>query len=269
MGRGDESASSLPTIHSDTIYGAVVYWAFKLFGQDAEAFALNFKTSSLLFKHEGDYLIPKPLLFNTLDLKEGAKAMKQSSYVYLSKLSAEDPLRCVLRESPTLTTKISRNSLDRNTNASFLYFMEVTFVNRGFEPFIVVEFPDEYERMLEASLKALGDHGIGGNATYGLGQFDVELFDLPSEFERDGKYFVTLSLSVPDESEISRLNEGYYTIVQRRGYRKDVAEPKMEVNYLSEGSTFPFPVRGRGVLKIKDYFVQTSPIVIGLGGDWN
>lgn len=266
IGRGDESDSSLSTIHSDTIYGAIVYWAFKVNSQRAESFAKTFRTSSLLFKKDNDYVVPKPLLFDAQKVKE-PKKIKKSSYVYLSKLMQNQTEEAVVAEQPIQTTKVSRNSLDRVTNSSMFYFVEVSFVKESFTPCIVVEFDNEFQDLLLSSLKLLGDSGLGGDNTYGFGLFDFHILDLPQLFNQNGKYHMTLSLSIPSYEEISKLEKGYYKILRKRGFRKDVVKPKVDLCYLAEGSTFEFPISGRGAVKIEDYFVQTSPILLRFGGD--
>lgn len=266
VGRGDESDSTLSTIHSDTIYGAIVYWAFKLFGEDAQLFAKNLKCSSLIFQYNNDYVVPKPLIYDSMH-SEDPKNIKSSSYAYLSKLSLVDPEKSILTEQPTTVTSIPRNALDRNTNNSMFYFIEATYIKPGFVPCIVLEFEDRYEKMLISSLKALGDSGIGGDNTYGFGLFDFKITDLPKQLNQQGKYYVTLSLCIPNEEEIERLNAGYYRVIRKRGFKKDTVKTKADLNYLIEGSTFTFPIQGRGVVKIEDYFIQTSPVVIAFGGD--
>ena len=266
VGRGDESDSTLSTIHSDTIYGAIVYWAFKLFGEDAQLFAKNLKCSSLIFQYNNDYVVPKPLIYDSMHSKD-PKNIKSSPYAYLSKLSLVDPEKSILTEQPTTVTSIPRNALDRNTNNSMFYFIEATYIKPGFVPCIVLEFEDRYEKMLISSLKALGDSGIGGDNTYGFGLFDFKITDLPKQLNQQGKYYVTLSLCIPNEEEIERLNAGYYRVIRKRGFKKDTVKTKADLNYLIEGSTFTFPIQGRGVVKIEDYFIQTSPVVIAFGGD--
>lgn len=266
VGRGDESDSTLSTIHSDTIYGAIVYWAFKLFGNDAEPFAKSLKCSSLIFKQDNDYIIPKPVIYDSLSLDD-PKTIKSSAYAYLSKLSLKDPNRSVLTNSPVTINSIPRNALDRNTNGSMFYFIEAAYIKPDCLPCIILEFADSYEKMIISCLRALGDSGIGGDSTYGFGLFDFKIMDLPEQFNQPGKYYVLLSLCIPKEEEIEKLNTGYYKIIRKRGFRKDVVKAKVTLNYIAEGSTFTFPIQGRGVIKIEDYFIQTSPIVIAFGGD--
>lgn len=266
VGKGDGSDSTFSTIHSDTIYGAIIYWAFRLFGEDAQPFAESLRCSSLIFQHNNDYAVPKPMIYDSMHSKD-PKSIKSSSYAYLSKLSLVDPEKSVLTEQPTTVVSVPRNALDRNTSNSMLYFIEATYINPGFKPCIVLEFEDKYEKMLISSLKALGDNGIGGDNTYGFGLFDFEITDLPEQFNQRGKYYMTLSLCVPRKDEIEKLNTGYYRVIRKGGFRKDVAKAKVDLNYLAEGSTFTFPIQGCGVVKIEDYFIQTSPVVIAFGGD--
>lgn len=267
LGKGDESDSTLPTLYSDTIHGALVYWAFKLEPEEAEHFARNLKCSSLIFQHSDDYLIPKPLIFDSLPLEGNLKKIKSASYAYLSKLSLDRPEESVHTEQPLSVSSVSRNTLDRNTNKSALYFVEVVRIKAGYVPCVVLEFADVHERLLRECLNILSDSGIGGDSTYGLGLFSFQITELPELFERRGKYHITLSLCVPNEEEIEKLNQGYYKIVRKRGFKKDVVKVKADLNYLTEGSVFPFPIKGRGLVKIEDYFVQTSPITVAFGGD--
>lgn len=267
LGKGDESDSALPTIYSDTIHGALVYWAFKLDPEEAEHFARNLKCSSLIFQYSGDYLVPKPLVFDLFSSHKDWKKIKNAGYVYLSKLSLKKPEEVVHTEQPLSISSVPRNALDRNTNKSILYFVEVVRVKPGYVPCVVLEFADVHERLLKECLNILSDSGIGGDSTYGFGLFDFQITDLPELFERGGRYHFTLSLCIPNEKEIEKLNYGYYRIVRRRGFKKDVVQVKADLNYLVEGSIFPFPIRGRGLVKIEDYFVQTSPITVAFGGD--
>ncbi|WP_101512872.1 type III-A CRISPR-associated RAMP protein Csm4 [Thermotoga sp. SG1] len=279
VGRGDESDSTLPTIHSDTIYGAIVYHAFK-HSDKAEDFAKNLKVSSLIFLKKSDkkerLLVPKPLSYNVLDpededsKKGDFKKLKKANYVFLDSLkdytSIEKAMESVCEESPVEVSRIPRNTLDRVTNSSNLYFVEVAFVKESFTPVVLAEFPDEYEELFKASVRSLGDSGLGGDSTYGYGLFDADFEEAPFLSE-EGKYYLSLSLFIPSVEERRRLNEGFYKVVRRRGVKKDVMKVKKELHYIQEGSVFPFKPVGRGVLKIEDYFVQTSPLCVAFGGD--
>ncbi|PLV58084.1 type III-A CRISPR-associated RAMP protein Csm4 [Thermotoga sp. KOL6] len=272
VGRGDETDSTLSTIHSDTIYGAIVYHAFK-WSDEAELFAKNLKVSSLLFEKDGRLLVPKPLIFNTYTY-EGTdlnpKELKNVGYAFLDKLndcnSFEKAMEAICRESPIKISKIPRNTLDRITNSSNLYFIEVAFVKKEFTPVILAEFPDQYEDLFKTAVKSSGDSGIGADSTYGYGLFEADFEEYP-ELPKKGQYSLSLSLFVPTLEEREKLNDGFYKVIKRRGVKKDRMEVKREIFYVQEGSVFPFEPKGRGVLKIEDYFVQTSPICVAFGGD--
>jgi len=273
VGRGNETDSTLPTIHSDTIYGAVVYHAFK-WSEKAEDFARKLKVSSLLFVRGDRLLVPKPFLYNTYSLEEddeeSPKELKKASYVFLDKLANYQSIKkasgAVCKENPVEIVRIPRNSLDRITSSSNLYFVEVAFVKEGFTPAFLAEFPDEYEDLFKTAVKSLGDSGIGADSTYGYGLFNAEFENAP-DFPEEGEYYLTLSLFVPSTEERAKINEGYYRIIKRRGVKHDEMKVKKELFYVQEGSVFPFKPEGRGVLKIEDYFVQTSPLCVAFGGD--
>lgn len=264
VGRGNESDASLPTIHSDTIYGAIVYHAFLWASvNEAEDFAKNLKVSSLLFERDNDLLVPKPMSFN---VKAKEKKVKKASYAFLKKILDGRPKEeAVCEEEPVEVASVPRNSLDRLTNSSNLYFVEISFAKEGFTPVVIAEFPDQYEDLFKTSVKSLGDSGIGADNTYGYGVFEAE-FDKAPSLPTEGKNYLCLSLFLPSPEEVQRLNEGYYKVIKRRGMKRDQMKVKKELFYIQEGSVFPFLPKGRGVLKIDDYFVQTSPICVAFNG---
>ena len=78
---------------------------------------------------------------------------------------------------------------------------------------------------------SLGLSGIGGKRTSGYGQFEIiDDFELdensPIKEEKElfkmlnshSEYYLTLSAFYPNKEEISKLKEGYYSIIQRQGF---------------------------------------------------
>jgi CRISPR-associated protein Csm4 len=75
----------------------------------------------------------------------------------------------------------------------------------------------EYEKKLKASIRMLGDEGIGGYRTYGKGFFKPIFEEIEVNMEPKN-HFVTLSLFYPMKEEIAMLKEGYYELVSRGGW---------------------------------------------------
>ncbi|KAF2961054.1 type III-A CRISPR-associated RAMP protein Csm4 [Fervidobacterium sp. 2310opik-2] len=268
-----ESDSTDEVISSDTLHGAMVYWAYRLFPEKAKDFALNLKVSNMFFKQDNEYLIPKPYIIDTMDF-DNPKPIKKSKYVKLSflkeiikkgKVENSDVVGFVKSESILTKQLVTRNALDRITNSSLMYSMEVVRINSNYTPVILVDLTKEFETELVTILKVLGDSGIGADNTYGFGIFIPEFQKVPPEFENEtGNYYITLGYYVPNEDEYGKLNEGFYKLKRKAGVKKDKMVRKYEINFVDAGSVFTFKPQGRGVIEGSDFFIQTTPICLVL-----
>lgn len=270
-----ESDMTEDTISSDTFYGAIVYWAFKIFPEKATGIANNLKISSMFFKSSKEYFVPKPLIIDTLDTNE-PKKVKKASYVSLNQLKKlvgkneiiidDSAKNLFLRKSDILEKQlITRNALDRITNASMLYAIEIVRVKPDYKPVFLFDISEEYENEIKAIIKILGDSGLGADSTYGFGIFNPEFLEVPDVFKKDdGDWYITLGYYLPSQEEYEKLNDGYYRFKKKSGVKKDKMERKFEINFIEEGSTFPFKPMGRGIIKGKDFFVQTSPVYLAI-----
>ncbi len=268
-----ESDNTDETIPSDMLHGAMVYWAYRLFPEKAKDFAFNLKVSGMFFKQGNEYLIPKPYIIDTMDF-DNPKPIKKSKYVKLSfikeflgkgKMGSLDENNFIKSEKILTKQLITRNALDRITNNSLLYSMEVVRINNGYTPVILVDLSKEFETELVTILKVLGDSGIGADNTYGFGIFIPEFQKVPPEFENEtGNYYITLGYYVPNEDEYGKLNEGFYKLKRKAGVKKDKMVRKYEINFVDVGSVFTFKPQGRGVIEGSDFFIQTTPICLAL-----
>lgn len=146
-------------------------------------------------------------------------------------------------------------AIDRVTSASEIYhFGEVTFA-QGCGPYVLVRFLDGDEGLREsflASLRLLGDEGLGGGRSAGRGLFELkepEDIDLP---DANGDKFVTLSLLNPrDAVELASLlgKEGIaYGLVARRGWVYSAQARNLwrkRVTMFAEGSVLGGTADGR------------------------
>jgi len=266
----NESDQSEDLISSDTIYGAVVYWFYKLFPNIADDVALNLKVSSLMFRDKNEYYIPKPLIVDTFEL-ENVKKIKKATHVKLS--AVENILknkkideRDVANVNEFIVKHLmTRNALDRITNFSMPYFIEVVRVKPGVKPFIVVDLDSKYEKQLISAFRMLGDSGIGSDNTYGFGIFTPNFSDIPEKLKsEDGVLHVLLSEYLPSESEFGKVLNGYYRLKRKSGIKKERMERKHEISYIVEGSVFHFKPQGRGALKLRDFWIQTTPLCLSV-----
>jgi CRISPR-associated protein Csm4 len=137
--------------------------------------------------------------------------------------------------------EVPRVAIDRKTNSSHIYhFGEVSFATDCGLYFLMDSRLKEYEKRVEATIRVLGDEGIGGDRTYGKGLFKAEFDEI--DLNREPKnHFVTLSLYYPQEEELSRLKDRYYELITRGGwiYSMDAKNLRRRtVRMFSEGSVF-------------------------------
>lgn len=268
-----ETEESEDILTSETLHGAISYWLFNMFSDRAHNIAETLKVSSLFFRKDNEYLVPKPLILDTFDA-DNPKKVKKAGYVALSKLEkilkkgrigTEDEDAFYSTGSILVHQRIPRNTLDRITNASMLYFVDVVRVRPEFTPVVLLETESEHARDVEAALRVLGEHGVGADSTYGFGLFDFKLDEAPQVFvKQSGDFYVTLGLFLPSPDEFSKLNDGFYRLRRKGGIHKDKMLRKLEINYIAEGSTFPFQLKGRGLLNEPDFVVQTSSLCLAI-----
>ncbi len=137
--------------------------------------------------------------------------------------------------------EVPRVAIDRKTNSSHIYhFGEVSFATDCGLYFLMDSRLKEYEKRVEATIRVLGDEGIGGDRTYGKGLFKPEFDEIEVNMEPKN-HFVTLSLFYPQEEELSKLKGRYYELITRGGwiYSMDAKNLRRRtVRMFSEGSVF-------------------------------
>ncbi|AMK15251.1 type III-A CRISPR-associated RAMP protein Csm4 [Methanobrevibacter olleyae] len=140
---------------------------------------------------------------------------------------------------------IPNNSVNRVSNETegIFYTNGIEFKNIGL--FFFVDFNDEeYIPLVKAALKFLEDRGFGRDITNGKGQFVHEIegyisfeniFNIGDDFD----YFLTLSRYIPNNEELSKINEySSYEIDSKRG-KSPAGEIRRQIRFFKEGSIFP------------------------------
>ena len=141
--------------------------------------------------------------------------------------------------------EVPRVVIDRTTSASEIYhFGEVSY-SKGCGLFFLLKFERnaKYEREIKATMRLLGDTGIGGDRTSGKGLFKIQKPEFePIEIDftpRD--CFTTLSLYYPTRDELKLLKNGRYELIGRGGWIYSPADRNMRrkfVRMFVEGSVF-------------------------------
>ncbi|MCX7916666.1 MAG: type III-A CRISPR-associated RAMP protein Csm4 [bacterium] len=149
-----------------------------------------------------------------------------------------------------INPRISVGRLSNSPGENYFHFGEVFYKNPNDEKsglFFLVDFKEDIEKEFFTTLRLMVDEGIGGDRTVGKGHFKLEEIIENIEFKlnnnnNNNQYQVNLSLYLPKEDEIKNLKDGYYEIIERKGY---IYSPyckslrKKSVRMFKEGSVFP------------------------------
>jgi CRISPR-associated protein Csm4 len=150
------------------------------------------------------------------------------------------------------TEAMARVTVDRVTDASSLYYQGMVRFADGCGFYVLADVADEaYREPLEAGLRMLGEQGLGGRRSAGLGQFTLrtETADVPTALEGERNYYWLLSLYHPtrQEAEAGTLDGARYELITRRGwiYSPDgMSQRRRGIRMLSEGSLLPRDAAG-------------------------
>lgn len=262
--------SLFPTLHSDTIFGALLSSMKYIYPEKFQDTLLRFKRGDAPFLVSSAFpfmdldgekikLLPKPLMKPERQDLEAAKNIRKVRYVeeIIFKEWAQKGERAIsskmgeyqLKDGILLqgdhdvdfkfdASTVPRNTINRITNTSENIFYSSGVSMEGLGLFFLVKFmEDSYEDIVKGLMRYLEDRGFGGDISIGKGQFTHEVSDeemLPDT----GNYFVTLSRYIPRSEEILAMgNKMWYEIGSKRGRGSDGILRK-KVNFFQEGSTF-------------------------------
>ena len=270
--------SPFPDLHSDTIFGAILY-AMDQLGTDVSELLNKFGESpSFLVSSAFPFAIhddtktrffPKPIVMPHRVDMDSTKRFKKVMYVEegifnrwvdgeinegkiiedLEKgqyiIGAEKFL--VRRDSEVNFEKfkvesinLPRNTINRVTQASEnIFYTSLHNFSEDGGLFFAIRFLDTiYKNDVIAALKFLRDRGFGGDVSVGKGQFDFKIEDKDIQ-NQDGERFVILSRYIPgEELKLFNMEEMWYEIGSKRGRGSD-GRVRRQVRFFIEGSTFP------------------------------
>lgn len=149
-----------------------------------------------------------------------------------------------------------RVALDRDSQNSQIWLCGTITFAEGCGLYGLIQVNDEsWMPRLEAAFRVLGDMGIGGERTYGMGLFRFQGFEVPaSEWDPLLKAHtsrrILLSAYHPTEAERATLPSPWkaWEFFESRGYittgRMATTLKRKRVRFLAEGSVATHPVRG-------------------------
>ncbi|MCX7654159.1 MAG: type III-A CRISPR-associated RAMP protein Csm4 [Fervidobacterium sp.] len=253
-------------IHSDTLFSAIVNTYSLIYGlRETEEFVNRiiqegvFLCSSA-FPVIGDtYFVPKPISYKLGfdDPKNEKKVQFVDIEMLISKNSltkeqVEEKNR-ILSKSIKIVEK-PRVSIDRITNSANIYYSADVELEKNVAYWFFLEVNEEYEKKLKTVVNVLGDEGIGGEKTYGYGQFMAEFFEDNQDYF--GNFFLLLSVFKPSTDEVKCLEPNGYRIARRGGYAySPYQDSSTEIRYqmynvFTEGSVFKSLVKGEIVQSV-------------------
>ena len=279
VGLGPSMDYAREVVPADTIFGALC-WSFStLYGEDEcgelvrefnqqnPLFLISSGFPSLKSGNNLSILVPSPMQPRFHEIFQHMLGDRKARISYVTfeamrrvangsidnlKIDTRDG-RAVLRvegeDVPALmTTREYKNVLDRLTKQSAVY--RVAYVRLGARKngdvcgicFFIGLLEGLSERKMMAMLRFVGELGLGGEKSLGLGlcQGDLEIYDFHTG-RNDGRSFVTLSPYCPtrEEAEIiyQRQKDVFYALARRTAYYNSLGI--IEYAIFTEGSCFP------------------------------
>lgn len=140
---------------------------------------------------------------------------------------------------------------DQSDNFYYQEEMELSYLQTDeflIRPFLFFIYREEVDHRLKAVVRLMAEEGLGGKRSQGMGALGQVMEDeLPHKwFDREGRYYISLSSIFPGVNEVDKLV--YYELVERSGYiysRHGRPIRKKRVRLLKEGSVFSDRIAGQ------------------------
>ncbi|MDR2967899.1 MAG: type III-A CRISPR-associated RAMP protein Csm4 [Methanobacteriaceae archaeon] len=171
------------------------------------------------------------------DIKESDIINNLENYNIKSNLLFKNTIDITGKYKKTITPNNTINRITLESEAIF-YSEGFEFSNMGL--FFLVDFREnKYEDIVCSAIRFLKDRGFGRDISTGKGHFDYEIDTDYNLLENKGNYFITLSRFIPNNEDISKINEhSGYEIDSKRG-KSSSGELRKQVRFFKEGSSFP------------------------------
>ena len=275
LGVGLESVEEV--LHSDSLYSALCHaWSARFGSNDLKALIDLFQHDppfllSSAFPFLGEtFFLPKPMLpppgfEETVTRLKHGKEVKRTTYLTREQFAAWVHKRTFSFEEMDETMRsfqqvfhkdlIPRVALGRKDNRSEIFHVGVLRFARDAGLYFLVRLADEAVLpKLRAALSLLGEMGLGGERTYGLGRFTAQFEHADSSWnfldEKEGSRLLTLALFCPPASDLDRVDETCsYGLMERKGW---IHSPftyrqlkRKTVVMFTVGSVFSYPMKGQ------------------------
>jgi CRISPR-associated protein Csm4 len=275
LGVGLESVEE--TLHSDSLYSALCHaWAACFGADDLTELIARFQSSPpFLLASAFPYLresffLPKPMtrpagFADETTRQEYGKVLKATTYLsrelFVAWIQGVGFSPAQIEEVTPLVAQIFQRELiprvalgRENAMSEIFHVGVVRFAPEG-GLYVLIRLHDEaILPKLRTAFEFMGEMGVGGERTYGLGRFTVELTLADAAWrafeEERGPRYLTLSLSCPRAEDLLRLDERCaYGLIERKGW---IHSPyiyrqlkRKSVVVFAEGSVFSQALSGQ------------------------
>lgn len=229
--------SSQYTFLADTLFSALCQEAVKMGQEKLDELISCTKGHQILLSDafpvcEDELFLPKPFLYIDRGEKAGdsvvKKAYKKMKYISLNNFDKylrgnllPEEIR-ELNDFGYVTRKVSASV--RGEENTVPYRVGVYYYHEGNGIYFIAGVAsDDAEMMLDELLECLSYSGIGGKRSSGLGRFDLFKTKCPEELssrlQKEAKHYMTLSVSLPQEHELSdAMHDANYSVIKRSGF---------------------------------------------------
>lgn len=228
----DDSEYTFP---ADQLFSALYIEAIKM-GVEKQLMQ-SIKLGKLLFSDllpyaEGQYMVPKPMLYiepKDQGKSEQKKLFKKTKYIPINRLRnflrgemdmKNNPMKKIGHFQQQTMASVTGEKETVPFRVGTFYFGE----DSGLYVLIAYETADQ-KQLAEELLEALSYTGIGGKKNSGLGKYTLIPQKVPKEYleqlrqDSVGGWKMSLSVSLPQEVELEQALEGAsYQLVKRSGY---------------------------------------------------
>jgi len=203
------------------------------------------------------YLVPKPLTLDLIPHFPDVKTAKKIEYLPVESLvklaQGQGPGEGYVVQKAYLPAKqeywyqsreIPRVALDRITYSSNIYYCTAITFAENIYLYFLYDIDPRWEVKFKTALRVLADEGLGGERTYGFGQFSVEFRD-DFSWTIPGENTLLLSNYYPSPGELPDLAEKLkaYKLEEAGGYLYsgfDRGIKKKAVRFLGPGSVLAY-----------------------------
>ncbi len=270
---------SINTVKADTLFSALYLEALNI-GKNDELYKMAndsrfFISDAMPYVKDDIFLVPKPMIQVKTDKKQYKDEIENNSVIkkrvknikFLPITNIDDFLNGDIEkiEDDSLKTGFFegmtkarvRSHDDKGIPVDTLpYHVGVYNFDENAGLYIITAYEDEEViKLIKELLTSLSHTGIGGKRTSGLGKFDLEIRELPSDFanklftkkhisDKIFKKYMTLSTSLPKDDELEEtLENSSYLMEKRSGFiysttYSDEFRRKKDMYVFSSGSCF-------------------------------